>query len=133
MNKNIHCKITIQCDIYPSEDSKKINSLLYNITPDGSIKTSDGVATIHSDDMHILDKIQNTINSKKNHNTYLRVIKRNLTDDSTWFYLNKQAASAGNIVLCNDADESPLGPIKVAIHSKQIDDIVEWLTSTPEL
>jgi predicted RNA binding protein with dsRBD fold (UPF0201 family) len=57
---------------------------------------------------------------------------RNMTNDSTWFYLNKQAAFANVITLCDEADESPLGPIKIVLHSKNIEDVIDWLVSDAE-
>jgi|TARA_Y100000815_G_scaffold61902_1_gene50225 predicted RNA binding protein with dsRBD fold (UPF0201 family) len=55
-----------------------------------------------------------------------------MAKDSTWFYLNKQAAFANVIALCDEADESPLGPIKVVLHSKNIEDVIDWLVSDAE-
>ena len=55
-------------------------------------------------------------------------MKKNLTNTSTWFYLNKQAAFANNVALCDEADESPLGPIKLILESNQIEQIMDWLT-----
>jgi len=49
-----------------------------------------------------------------------------------WFYLNKQAAFANVTVLCDEADESSLGPIKVVLHSTNIEDVKEWLVSDAE-
>ena len=55
-----------------------------------------------------------------------------MTDDSTWFYLNKQAAFASVITLCDEVDESSLGPIKVVLHSTNIENVIEWLVSDAE-
>ncbi|MBI2111431.1 MAG: hypothetical protein HYT44_03515 [Nitrosarchaeum sp.] len=52
---------------------------------------------------------------------------KNLENDSTWFYLNKQAAFSNAIALCEEAEESPLGPIKVILTSSNIDRIIDWL------
>jgi hypothetical protein len=52
-----------------------------------------------------------------------------MVKDSTWFYLNKQAAFVDVIAICNEADESPLGPIKIVLHSTNIEDVIEWLVS----
>ncbi len=53
----------------------------------------------------------------------------NLRDDSTWFYLNKQAAFMNTVALCAEDEESPLGPIKIILTSKNIESIIDWLTS----
>ena len=70
--------------------------------------------------------------SRKTKSAYRRHLMRNMAEDSTWFYLNKQAAFANVIVLCDEADESPLGPIKVVLHSTNIEDVIEWLVSDAE-
>jgi len=41
--------------------------------------------------------------------------------------LNKQAALANTIVLCDEPEESPLGPIKIILTSKGIEQIIDWL------
>ncbi len=58
---------------------------------------------------------------------YRKHLMRNMTEDSTWFYLNKQAAFASVITLCDEADESSLGPITVVLRSKNIEDVIDWL------
>jgi len=32
-------------------------------------------------------------------------------------------------VLCDEAEESPLGPIKIILTSKSIEQIIDWLVS----
>ena len=125
---NINCKITGYCDVQASEDSEKIYYALSNIIPDSKIKTEDSTAKISADSLDSLGKIFDTIHSRKSQRAYLRHMKRNLNDDSTWFYLNKQAAYANTVALCDEAEESPLGPIKIILHSKYIEQVMEWLT-----
>ena len=125
---NISCKITGYCDIQSSEDSKKIYSALANILADSKIEIDNHTAKISSNNLESLGRIFETIHSRKSQRAYMRHMKRNLNDDSTWFYLNKQAAFANSVALCDDADESPLGPIKIILHSSQIERVMEWLT-----
>ena len=125
---NINCKITGYCDIQASEDSEKIYHALSNIIPDSKIKIENNTAKISANSLDSLGKIFDTIHSRKSQRAYLRHMKRNLNDDSTWFYLNKQAAYANTVALCDEAEESPLGPIKIILHSKYIEQVMEWLT-----
>lgn len=76
--------------------------------------------------------IHEVIHSHNAQKVYGRNLKRNLVDDSTWFYLNKQAAFVDVVTLCENADESPLGPIKVILQSKEIENIVDWLISSSQ-
>ena len=56
-------------------------------------------------------------------------MKSNMAENSTWFYLNKQAAFVDVVALCNEADESALGPIKIVLNSNNIEEIIENLAS----
>ncbi len=58
-------------------------------------------------------------------------MRYNTKGDTTWFYLNKQAAFVDVIAICDEAEESAMGPIKVIIHSKDLDKISDWLA--PEI
>ena len=42
--------------------------------------------------------------------------------------LNKQAATVGIAALCDDPNESPLGPIVLRIRSQNILELIDWLT-----
>lgn len=124
---NVSCKIEIFSSINPSEDPKKVETAILNIFPDANIKTNEFSITSNSKDLHLLEKIYDTIHSNHSQKIYQRQLEKNLDNDSTWFYLNKQAAFIGTIALCEEADESPLGPIKVVIISSNIDKIIDWL------
>ena len=124
---NISCKIEISCVINPSEDPKKVETAVLNVFPNAKIKTDNLSTIINSKDLHLLEKIYDNIHSKKLQNIYQRQLEKNLENDSTWFYLNKQAAFIGTIVLCEESEESPLGPIKITLTSTSIDKLIEWL------
>ena len=124
---NISCKIEIFSSINSSEDSKKIETAILNIFPDAKIKTDNFSIISNSKDLHLLEKIYDVIHSNQSQKIYQRQLEKNLENDSTWFYLNKQAAFVGTIALCEEAEESPLGPIKVVLTSSSIDRIIDWL------
>ena len=86
----------------------------------------------NSNNYESLTKIYETMRSRRTKSAYRRHLMRNMTEDSTWFYLNRQAAFANVPVLCDEADESPLGPIKVVLHSKNIEGVIDWLVSDIE-
>ncbi len=104
---SLKCKIEILCSINPSEDPNKVKSAILNIFPNCKTKIEKFSIKGESNDLHSLEK--------------------NLENNSTWFYLNKQAAFADKIAICEESDESPLGPIKVILTSTQIDRIIDWL------
>ena len=124
---NISCKIEILSSINSSEDPKKIETAILNVFPDAKIKTDNFSIISNSKDLHLLEKIYDVIHSNQSQKIYQRQLEKNLENDSTWFYLNKQAAFVGTVALCEEAEESPLGPIKVILTSSNIDRIIDWL------
>ena len=124
---NISCKIEILSSINSSEDPKKIETAILNIFSDAKIKTDNFSIISNSKDLYLLEKIYDVIHSNQSQKIYQRQLEKNLENDSTWFYLNKQAAFIGTVALCEEAEESPLGPIKVVLTSSNIDRIIDWL------
>ena len=124
---NISCKIEMSCSVNPSEDPSKIMKSISNIFPNSEIKTENFSVSAHSKNLNSLEKIYEAIHSKKSQKTYTRNLENNLGNDSTWFYLNKQAAYVEEVVICEEAEESPLGPIKVILTSSNIDGIIDWI------
>jgi uncharacterized protein len=56
-----------------------------------------------------------------------RMLVDNRAGDSTWFMLNKQAATAGIASVIDDEQESALGTIRVTISCEDLDRVVDWL------
>ena len=123
----IACKIEAYAAVNPSEDPEKVQQAISNILQDMNFKYENGSIKGISSDLQSLCKIFENIKSRKSTRTYRRQMRYNLEGDTTWFYLNKQAASVNVIALCEEAEESPLGPIKILLHSKNIDKVMEWL------
>ena len=124
---NVNCKIEMFSSVNPSEDTDKIQTAISNIFPQSTIKIENFSIVAESTTLESLEKIYEIIHSNKSQNTYRRALEKNLENQSTWFYLNKQAAFAGKIVICEESNESPLGPIKVVFTSSNIDRIIDWI------
>ena len=129
---NVDCKISVYCNINESEDVNKVKTAISNILTDMDETTDDNSFVANSSNYESLTKIYEAMRTRKTKTAYRRHLMRNMTEDSTWFYLNKQAAFANAIVLCDDESESPLGPIKIVLHSKNIEDVIDWLVSDIE-
>ena len=126
---NISCKIEIFCSVNPSEDPKKIKKAILNIFTYLDIKTEIFSISAQSKDLKSLEKIYETVHTKQSQKIYRRNLEKNLENDTTWFYLNKQAAFVEKIAICEETNESPLGPIKVILTSSYIDRIIDWIVS----
>ena len=128
MTESGSCRIQVSCQINPSEDPSKVKTAVLNIFPDLELSISDELLIGKSNDIGTLSNISESIHTKNTKNTYQRILKKNSNENSTWFYLNKQAAFVSTVALCSESNESPLGPIKVVLEGKDIENIIQSLT-----
>ena len=131
MGREMNEKIVIQvfCEINPSEDLEKIKTSTFNLFPDLKIKIQENRLSGSSNNIELLSKVIKSIKNRQTINVLSRIMKSNMAENSTWFYLNKQAAFVDVVALCNEADESALGPIKIVLNSNNIEEIIENLAS----
>ena len=124
-------KTTIQvfCQINPSEDPQKVKLAVNNIFPDMELEISETDISGKTNNFSALSQISKSIHEKNIKNTYQRILKNNNDGDSTWFYLNKQAAFVNTVSLCSEANESSLGPIKVILRSNDIEQVIDSITN----
>ena len=124
---NISCKIEMSCPVNLSEDPEKITKAISNIFPYSIIKNENFSIISQSKELRSFEKIYETIHTNRSQKTYSRNLEDNLDNDTTWFFLNKQAAFVKKVVICDESEESPLGPIKVTLTSSNIDGIIDWI------
>ena len=129
---DIDCKISAYCAINPSEDIDKIRTAVSNVLIDMDKKIVGNSLIANSNNYESLSKIYEIIRAKNIKKVYRRNLRQNIVDDSTWFYLNKQAAFANVIALCDEDNQSPLGPIKIVLQSKDIRDVIDCLVPYEE-
>ena len=96
-----------------SEDSEKVIQAISNIFPHSTIKNENFSIKAQSNELRSFEKIYESITSTQSQKSYTRNLENNLDGNTTWFFLNKQAAFVDQVVICDEAEESPLGPIKV--------------------
>ena len=124
---NINCKIEMSCPVNPSEDPDKVEKAIANIFPYSIIKYENFIMLAQSKELRSFEKIYETIHTNQSQKTYSRTLENNLENDTTWFFLNKQAAFVEKVAICDEPEESPLGPIKVTLTSSNIDGIIDWI------
>ena len=106
--------VSVECPLYPSEDPAKVARALDNMFPGLEFARSDGILRAESG-MSCLDELRDRVRRRGMQASLARQMRRNERDGRTWFYLNKQAAFVGTAAVCENADESPLGPICVRL------------------
>ncbi len=124
---NINCKIEMICPINLSEDPEKVKQAISNVFPFSETKKENFSIKAQSKELRSFEKIYDVILSNQSQKSYTRNLEDNLDNNNTWFFLNKQAAFVEKVVICDDAEESPLGPIKVILTSSNIDGIIDWI------
>ena len=124
---NLSCKIEMFCTVNPSESIEKVEQTISSIFPYSVIKNNEFTINAISKELRSFEKIYHFIHNNKLQKNFLRSLEDNLENDITWFYLNKQAAFVDKIAICEEFDESPLGPIKVTLTSSNIDRIIDWI------
>ena len=125
----VNHKIKAVTPLYPSEDQDKVEAAVTNVF-EGTLHYQLFSIVSDSSNPDSLGPVREAIRTgAEPWRVYRRNLEENTKGDGTWFYLNKQAAFAGRVAVCQEADESPLGPIKISIESADLDRIVGWLTA----
>jgi uncharacterized protein len=126
-NKNL--EIIVQTYINPSEDLEKVNFAIKNVFPNSNFILKDNKLHLSTEKLEDLKKIKDQIRSRSTISVLKKVLYKNQNIDITWFLLNKQAAFSGVVVVAEEEDESPLGPIKITIKNRDIEEIIAWFES----
>jgi len=121
----------VEAEVSPSEDPEKVERAVLNVVGDspGEVKRSGSEVRFTSQDAGSLIRLRDQLRDRR-----VRAAARRLLTDArhgglTELMINRQAATAGVVVLCGSQDESPLGPIFLRIESAQLDEVIGWLTA----
>lgn len=122
--------IQISSSINASEDPSKVLDVINLITGEVGIeykKYGNNLVIGKSNNYKVLNCIYEQIRNRFVTSVLRRLLLSHLQENVTWFYINKQAATKGIIVLVDNEEESPLGPIKISIKSENILSLIGWL------
>ena len=125
----VSLNIRAETYVYPSEDSAKVIKAVKNVLNNCIPELANNKVLAVSKNAESLSTIYEQARSRAILGVFRRVLEYNTIANSTWFYLNKQAAHAGIVSICEEESESPLGPIKITITSNQLQSIINWLAS----
>jgi uncharacterized protein len=126
-NKNL--EIIVQTYINPSEELEKVNFAIKNVFPNSNFILKDNKLHLSTEKLEDLKKIKDQIRSRSTISVLKKVLYNNENMKITWFLLNKQAAFSGVVAVVEEEDESPLGPIKITIKNRDIEEIITWFES----
>lgn len=119
-------KILISTPVYPTEDPKKISDALSKIFEKVSFKTSKTEISGESEDKGCLGYLKEKILAKRIKNTVRYLLLEYKDAEGVGFMLNKQTALQGKLNFVEE--EYPLGNINVKIKTKNMEEIVDYIT-----
>ena len=134
MDPNFEVYVAAETIINPSEEPNKVIKCLINTVNGGipEINEKGNLAMVEAEGIHALHHIRVGVKSRFSAGVLRRLFENNLSNNRTWFLLNKQAAYSGVIAIVESSDESTLGPIMVTITSRNLDRVLKWLVPMSE-
>jgi uncharacterized protein len=121
-------EVKVESSVSPSECPEKVISAITNVIDKCSPDFRYGSRVIgRASGSESLRTIYEQIRSKASMGVLRRMLLYHKIADTTYFLLNKQAASSGIVVVIEDVKESPLGPISVTIDCDELDALICWL------
>ena len=124
---DIAVDIRVECQVCPSEDPAKVVRAVKNVIGNCSPELVESRVRVATKNPEALGIIYEQVRSRGVMGVFRKVLLNNMIANSTWFYLNKQAAYAGTVSICEEESESPLGPIKVTLTSNELESAINWL------
>ncbi len=125
-------ELKVEAAVNPSEHSQKVIDAIANVVmrclPEVSYRSRVVGRAAGIDPLAI---VYEQVRSRAAMGVLRRMLLDNRAGDSTWFLLNKQAATAGIAAVIEDEQESPLGPIRVTISCEELDALIDWLVPEP--
>lgn len=121
------CTVRVWAETNPSEDAPKVCRAIQGVLPDMVVFCDKHAVLATSDDVLVLDGIRNTAKARQIQASLRRNLVRNTNNNTTKFYLNKQASFVSTVAICDEPNESPMGPIQITLTSPDIDSVIEWL------
>jgi predicted RNA binding protein with dsRBD fold (UPF0201 family) len=123
-------KTIVESTVNPSESPIKVLNAIKNISGVPGrciIDEKNKLCKSETYDLSGLSLISEKIKSRQIAGVVRRLLIQNISRNSTWILFNKQAAFVGSINVCEDENDSNLGPIKCIIESNDLMKIIEWL------
>jgi len=122
-------KLYISARVNPSEDPEKVKKAIINLTdPKDEIKVEmmQDIIKVEAGE-HTLNKLLQAIKDKDMTYLMLRLLNENKKGDRFFLMLNKQAAFVSRVVMCDDPQESPLGPITIEFDNESIKYVINGI------
>lgn len=121
-------EVKVEAPVNPSEDPQKVIGAIEKVIERCSPEFRYGSRVVgRAAGSEALSLLYEQVRSRSAMGVLRRMLIDNRAGDSTWFLLNKQAATVGIAAVIDDEQESPLGPIRVTISCEELDPLIDWL------
>jgi predicted RNA binding protein with dsRBD fold (UPF0201 family) len=120
-------ELKIEASVKPSESPEKVKVAVCNMIDCMPEFRYGSIIVGKSYKAESLRTIYEQVRSRSAMAVLRRILDYNRFGNTTYFLLNKQAAFAGTVVIIDNEQESPLGPIRVMLDCLEIDLLIDWL------
>ncbi len=133
MHPSTKASVKVEGRVSPSEDPLKVAGAMLNLLGEvkHSVEVGEGSVEVTSSDPAGLDKLHDQLRDRRVRGAARKRFLLGRSGDSTTVMMNRQAAAAGVVALCDSEEESPLGPLNLTIASDDLDAVIQWLTDFP--
>ncbi len=124
-----HVQVHVQVDVKPSESPVKVAQAVKELLPliFDTLRSEAGLIVGIVEGIEALEVIHKQLRARRTRSVARRLLNRNRSGDTSWLLFNKQAAFCGVASLCEEEEDSPLGPVKVTISSSGLSQLIDWL------
>lgn len=122
--------MSLEAKLSPSEDPQKVLEAMKSILGDvpHTVMEEGSLIRVESSAPESLDKLHDQLRDRHVRGAARRRFLTGRSGRRTTVMVNRQAAAAGVVALCDSEEESPLGPVFLTIQSRNLDELIQWLT-----
>lgn len=133
MSPEFDAAVSLEAAVSPSEDSARVLRAVEFILGGVSctVSETENRILVESSADGCLDRLRDQLRDRQVRGAARKRFLSGRSGNRTTVMVNRQAAAAGVVALCDSEEESPLGPIYLTIESKRMDELILWLTDYP--
>jgi hypothetical protein len=121
-------ELAVTADVNPTESKNKVLKALENIFPNLDFTDSGSSLQAKGKDQSTLEAFKKHLQIQQIRDSARAFLAKRADGGALSFELNKQAALMGKVSFVDF--DVPLGAIEIEIKGKDLDVLVDWLTST---